>query len=296
MSTHPSALPFQGDGSNNFLPVLVALMVLLSAVALAGVFVLNEAVGRWSRDVSGTLTVQVLPVAGPDGEALTDQRVAAAVEVMRQSHGVVAARALDKKRTLALLEPWLGSTDVVRDMPLPRLIDVELDPDQPPDLNAVAHRLAQVVPGASLDDHRVWLSRLISLSETIRNIALGIVALIGGVTSVTVAYATRTSMALYRSIISLLHLVGASDAYIARRFARRAFALGLGGGLFGLTLAVPTLMLIGHAAARIEGGFLPPMSLPVLAWLSIGCLPLAAAVLIMMTAWLTVYGVLVRMP
>lgn len=291
-----SDLPLKGDATSRFLPWLVALMVYLSAVSLAGVFVLNGLVHSWDHDVSGTLTVQVQPVPGEAGEALTDERVRQAVELMRRTHGVLAARALDKKQILALLEPWLGNTDVVKDLPLPRLIDVTIDPDANLELLELADRLARSVPGATLDDHRIWLSRLINLSRTTEWVAIAILVLIGCVTSATVIYATRTSMAVHRSVIEVLHLIGAHDDYIARQFADRSFALGFSGGLIGLALAVPSLTAIGWAARRIEGGFLPSLSLPVTGWVMIAMLPVIAAGLAMLTARLAVHATLARMP
>ncbi|CAA7620074.1 ABC transporter permease [Magnetospirillum sp. SS-4] len=291
-----SDLPLAGDATSRFLPWLVALMVFMASMAVAGAFVINEVITRWDRDVSGTLTVQVLPAGGEQAEAATDERVRLAVDVMRKVPGVVAVKAFDKRRTLALLEPWLGSTDVVQDLPLPRLIDVTIDPGARLDLAEVSERLSGAVPGASLDDHRVWLSRLVNLSRTVQWLAVVVVVLIGAVTSATVVYGTRTGMAVHHGIIEVLHLIGAHDDYIARQFADRAFALGIAGGLMGLGMAVPALTAIGWAARRVEGGFLPSLGLPILGYVAIGLLPLLAAGLAMLTARLTVHGTLSRMP
>lgn len=291
-----SELPLKGDATSRFLPWLVALMVYLSAVAAAAAFVLSALADRWDHDVAGTLTVQVAPVPGEAGEALTDERVRQAVDLLRRTPGVTAARALDKSQIVALLEPWLGSADVVRDLPLPRLIDVSVAAEATLDLADLSERLAKAAPGASLDDHRVWLSRLINLSHTTQRLAIAVVALIGAVTAMTVVYATRTGLAVHRGIIEVLHLIGAHDDYIARQFSDRAFALAFAGGLFGLVLAVPTLGLIGWSARQVEGGFLPSLALPVLGWVAIALLPLVAALLAMYTARLTVHGTLARLP
>lgn len=296
MLNRRSDLPLKGDATSRFLPWLVALMVYLSAVAVAGTFVLAGLVSRWDHDVAGTLTVQVAPIPGEAGEMLTDERVRQAVDLLRRSQGVTGVRALDKKQILALLEPWLGSAEVVKDLPLPRLIDVSIDSDARMDLGDLAERLSQTVPGASLDDHRIWLSRLINLSLTTQWLAIGIVLLIGGVTSATVIYATRTGMAVHKGVIEVLHLIGAHDDYIARQFADRAFSLGFAGGVMGVALAVPTLFAIGMAAHRVEGGFLPQLSLPIAGWVVIALLPFAAALLAMYTARLTVHGTLARLP
>ncbi len=296
MFARRSDLPLKSDATSKFLPWLVALMVYLSAVAVAGVFVINGVIGRWDHDVSGTLTVQVIPVSGEGGEALTEERVRAAVELVHRVPGVLAVKALDKRQTLALLEPWLGSTEVVQDLPLPRLIDVTIDADAHLDLADLAEKLSRTVPGTSLDDHRIWLSRLINLSRTIQWLAVAVVLLIGAVTSTTVIYATRTGMAVHREVIEVLHLIGAHDDYIARQFADRAFALGFNGGLMGLGLAVPTLSAIGWGAHRLEGGFLPQISLSLAGFILIALLPAAAAVVAMVTARATVHGTLARLP
>jgi len=296
MLSRRSDLPLKGDATSRFLPWLVALMVYLSAIAVAGVLVLAGLVERWDHDVSGTLTVQIQPVPGEAGELLTEDRVRQAAELMRRTPGILAARPLDKRQTLALLEPWLGSAEVVKDLPLPRLIDVSVDSSAQLDLGAVADRLGRMVPGATIDDHRVWLSRLINLSRTTEWVAIAIMLLIGFVTSATVVYATRTGMSVHRGVIEVLHLIGAHDDYIARQFADRAFSLGFSGGMIGLAMAVPTLTAIGWATRRVEGGFLPSLALPLSGWVAIGLLPVLAALLSMYTARLTVHGTLSRLP
>lgn len=295
MARH-SDLPLKGDASSRFLPWLVALMVFLVSVAVAAAFVLDQVAGSWDHDVAGTVTVQVAPVGGDGGDSLTEARLKAAAEAISREFGVKAVRPLDKKQTLALLEPWLGSSDVIKDLPLPRLIDVSIDPDLSLDLSAMNERIAAQVPGASLDDHRVWLSRLIKLSRTVEALAVFTVLMIGTVTSATIVYATRTSMAVHKDTIEVLHLIGAHDDYIARQFADRAFGLGLLGGLLGLAFTVPTLSAIGWAAKRLEGGFLPHISLSIMGFIVIAILPGLAAFLVMLTARLTVHRTLSRMP
>ena len=122
------------------------------------------------------------------------------------------------------------------------------------------------------------------------------VLMIGLVTAATIVYATRTSLAVHKETIEVLHLIGAHDDYIARQFADRAFGLGIMGGLLGLVPTVPTLYAIGWASRRLEGGFLPHLSLPLTGFITIALLPGFAAFLVMLTARLTVHRTLSRMP
>lgn len=296
MFGHRSDLPMAHDATSRFLPWLVALMVFLAALALALLFVIGNLLDRWDRDVAGTLTVQVAPVLGEGGEVGTNERVEAALRLLRDTSGVMAARALTQPELVGLIEPWLGSSDLVRDLPLPRLIDVTIDPRQKLDLDALGKRLSQAVTGATLDDHRIWLSRLVNLSRTIELLAGASVLMIGLVTALTVVYATRTGMAVHGEVIEVLHLTGAQDDYIARQFAERVFSLGLIGGGIGVSAAVPALMGIAWVARNVEGGFLPDLSLPVGGWLAIAVLPALVALVMMLTARFTVQRTLARLP
>jgi len=273
-------------------------MVFLCAVALAGVFILNTLIGRWDRDVSGTLTIEIAAAPGETGESAekTRQWVDQVMHVLDNTPGVRSAHPMTQDQLVALLAPWLGNSELLKELPLPALIDVTLVPDAEIDLAALSKTLAQTVPGTSLDDHRIWLARLINLSRSIEWLAVGIVILIGGVTSATVFYATRTGMAVHREVIEVLHLIGAADDYIARQFADRAFILGLKGGLFGLLLTLPIMAAIGFGARRLEGGFLADLSLPLPGWIAVLALPALAALLAMLTARATVHQTLARLP
>jgi cell division transport system permease protein len=289
-------LPLKGDATSRYLPWLVAMMVFLAAVSVVAVFVLHGVIASWTHDVSGTVTVQVLEAGGDGGAATTDHRVRQAVDFMRGVPGVIRVRPLPRDKMVALLAPWLGSSAVVRDLPLPRLIAVTIDPDSIGELARIGATLEKSVPGATLDDHRLWLARLVALSRSLEALALGIVLLVGGVTAATVVYATRGGLAVHREVIEVLHLVGAHDDYIAHQFADRAFSLGFGGGLLGLALAVPALWVIGWLAHGAQGGFVPRLVLPLAGYLVVALLPVIAAVLAMLAARATVRGTLARLP
>lgn len=297
MFNRRSDLPFDQDATSRFLPWLVAPMVFLSAIALAGVFILHGLINRWDRDVSGTITVEVAAAPGDAAESAerTRDKVDQALRLLRGTPGITNARALSQDQLVALLAPWLGNSELLKELPLPALIDVTTEPDAPLDLADLSQKLSSTVPGASLDDHRVWLARLINLSRGIEWLAIGIVLLIGSVTAATVFYATRTGMAIHQEVIEVLHLIGAPDDYVARQFADRAFSLGLKGGIIGLVLNLPILIGLAVLARRVEGGILADLSLPLVGWLTVLVSPVVAALLAMLTARVTVHRTLARL-
>ena len=62
-------LPLRHDAASRFVPYLIAVMVYLAALALAGAMVIGGAVGGWTSGLRGTLTVHILP--NPAGDAAT---------------------------------------------------------------------------------------------------------------------------------------------------------------------------------------------------------------------------------
>ncbi len=301
MFGHRSDLPLDKDPLSRFLPWLIAFMVYLAVLALAGALVLNAVIVRWDRGVTGTLTVQIAPLERPpsvsaaDARADEERRQKAVLDLLRSVPEVARAEALDDQRLMALLEPWLGTTEVAEDLPLPGLVDVELKPGTSLDAAALGARLAKAVPGTSIDDHKIWLERLVRLIRMVEAVASVVLMFIGLATVGTVVFATRTGLAVHQEAIEVLHLIGAQDSYVAQQFARRALVLGLRGGLVGLVLAVPTLFGISYLAAHLEAGLLPDVDMGPAHWLALISMPLAAALIAMVTARMTVMRTLARM-
>jgi cell division transport system permease protein len=285
MFGHRSDLALDRDPLDRFLPWLIAFMVYLAVLALAGVLVINDTAGRWERGLGSTLTVQIAPA---DSTEAAGARLRSALGVLRATPEVAHAEPIPESRIAALLEPWLGEVDAALDLPLPQLIDVQLKPGGDVDADELAKRLAEAVPGAVLDDHRVWLDRLLRLIHTVEVLAGLILALIGLVIAGAVVYATRSGLAVHLDAIEVLHLIGAQDSYVARQFADRALALGLRGGVIGLLPGVATLVGIDQLAARLQGGPLPDLTLAPAHWVILAVLPIAVAVIAMLTARVTV--------
>jgi cell division transport system permease protein len=288
-------LPLERDGSGRFLPWLIALMVYLACLALAGAIALGEASSRWQSGLTGTMTVQI-PAA--ETAATTDQHsvIAAVLDVLTNTPGIRDARPLPRNKVISLIEPWLGRGNVAPDLPIPVLIDIRLTEDAVFDTVALAIQLEQVAPGTRLDDHEVWISRMLNLSQTIGAIATSIVLLIGAAAVTTVVFVTRTGLAVHHGVIEVLHIIGARDVYIARQFQARALSLALRGGVLGLVLAILTLALVASIAGKLQGPILPDLAVTPYLWGGLAAVPLTAALIATLTARITVVRTLGRLP
>ena len=293
MFSRRTDLPLDKDALSRFLPWLIAFMVYLAALAQAGLIGLDDLARRWDTGMAAQLTVQI-PSDPEAGEAANARRLQVALNMISETPGVVHTEVVSEAKVLQLLSPWLGVVQAA-DVPLPRLIDVETDPDITLDTRVLQQKLSRTIAGTQVDDHGVWLARLIEMVRTLEALAAGVLVLILSSATATVIFTTRTGLTVHREAIEVLHLTGAHDSYIAKQFAGRAWALGLKGGFIGLVLAVPTMVLLGYVADRLQAGMLPDMALPPLGWLSLAVLPLAAGLAAGFTARFTVVRNLRRM-
>jgi cell division transport system permease protein len=190
---------------------------------------------------------------------------------------------MDPARLSALLRPWLGESVA---LPVPAVIELRLhDPRADPVL--VGDRLAATVPGAVVEAHGIWVQRLATLALSLQTIAWSILALVAAVAAAVVAVATRAGLAARRDAVEVLHGLGASDADIAGRFARRLGFLAAAGALLGTAAAVPALMVLADLAAPWTGA--PATGgLLLLPWPALAALPVVAFLVGWATAQATV--------
>ena len=223
------------------LTAVIAILTFLAARCAVGAEIVAASSVEWRSSVAREVTIQIRPQVQRDIE--TD--VARAAELARRTLGVESARAFTRAESERLLEPWLGSGLQFGDLPVPRLIVVKLAAGERPDLAGLRQVLREQVPGSSLDDHALWLSRLSTMANTVVGVGVALVVLVLVATALAVTFATRGAMAGNHKAVEILHFVGADDDFIAREFQRRFFKLGLRGSAVGALAAIATTFLLG---------------------------------------------------
>jgi cell division transport system permease protein len=231
------------------LVAVVAIMTFLASLTIGAVMLVRSSAAEWQSDVAREVTIQVRPIEGRNLE--TD--VAQAVQVAKGFPGVGDVRAFSKEESSALLEPWLGTGLSLDELPVPRMIVVKLLSGGDLDLGTLKKLLADKVPGASVDDHRAWIDRMHTMAGTTVAGGIGALILMLIATVLSVIFATRGAMATNRTIVEVLHFVGARSGFIASQFQRHFLLLGLEGGLIGGGLAMLVFGIAG-IATRLSAG------------------------------------------
>ena len=292
MRFHQTNLALEKDSSNRYLPWLISFMVLLAALSVAGLLMLSQISNTFKHSTQNTMTVQI-PAA--ENKKIDQQHIRKTLATLKKVRGVLKSRLVSNAETSKLLKPWLGETAGAEGLPLPKIIDVEVDPSFDLTAENLAQLLAPIMVGITVDDHSVWLVSLINILQSTELIALAIVLLITLATIGTVIFTTRTGMGIHRQTIEVLHFVGAHDEFIARQFAKRAFVVGLQGGIGGIFLACPILYLFAYTLKNLVASFLPLSIFDISIWVSVGLIVPVVAMIAMITARSTVLKTLKEM-
>jgi cell division transport system permease protein len=251
MPAQPTLSPIVPSGSisGRSLVAVVAIMTFLAALTTGAVMMVVSSASDWQSDVGREITIQVRPVSGRDIEA----DVHTAIDIARGTAGIADVRAYTKEESAQLIEPWLGSGLALGELPIPRMIVVKLTSGATPDFAALRAVLAAQVPSASLDDHRGWIARMRTMAETAVAVGIAILALVVVVTVLSVTFATRGAMATNRTIVEVLHYVGATDGFVAGQFQRHFLILGFKGGAIGGSSAIVLFGILAAANAWFAG-------------------------------------------
>jgi cell division transport system permease protein len=287
--------------SDRMLPFLVGAMAFLAALALGGWVATASLAQHWRLGAAAAMTVQVTHPTDPAAQG-TGTRESAVVALLNGTPGIAEARALTDDQVADLLRPWLGSGMERLSIPLPAVVQVHLSEDGP-DLDALDRRLNAVAPGTLTETHGVWIGRLSALARSLQACA-GVALLVVACVAVSViAVATRAGLSARREAIEIVHGLGATDGYIAARFAGRATMLAAIGALVGALLALPVLLGLARlsapfaaAPAADDAAANALAALPPGLWVALPALPLAAAAIGFLTAQGTVRRWLRRLP
>lgn len=185
MSTRPNIitrkqeLPLKDDSSTLFLKVMISIAVFLFAVTLAGVLSINSMLLNWNQSILGSLTVQIMPVNNINKEKALEETLDHQTRAVRFLEGrseIEKVTPLQDEQLEQLIKPWLGDGVNIKDLPVPRLIDVRLKKNAEVDFIELAEKLAEVSPQASLDNHKLWLNKLIKFADGLKMMALSVFA------------------------------------------------------------------------------------------------------------------------
>jgi cell division transport system permease protein len=258
-------------------PHLVAwvsgLMVFFVTLALAVNFGLSTMTQGWVDGLSGSLTVELNASPDPALKKKFDADVRKVLDLAKQHPSVAQGRLLSNAEILKLVEPWLGSR-VPEDIALPALVDLTLTPGG--DVQKLQRDILSVVPEAVVDGHAEILGDVRTLVGTARLFVVLLTGVIVALAVLSIAGVVRAKFSIHGQEVETLHLIGASDEYIARQFRHYTLKGALKGAFTGFAAMLIVLLAVGYITHTVDSAIFPHLRLMPLQWVMLILSPVLA--------------------
>jgi cell division transport system permease protein len=290
-------LPLHRGSGGILLTWTIGVMTYLVCLFMVVMFALNTMQQHWEQGLEGRYTIEIPYESLQKADsAITIERL---VNDLNGLRGVRAKR-LDDQAMADLVEPWLGSRAMVAELPLPALVSIERltvkDEKTVASVEDIQTVLNSVLPAARLDTHQEWLAEWLKITKAGRMIVLLIALILALTSALTVAATAKTRLALHKDEVDLLHLIGATDYYIAGQFQRQAFRIAAEGAGVGMICAFLTLGLVSLIKGQTPSQLLPHLSMNWLQWFFLILTPLMAGLIAMVSSRFTVMNALEELP
>lgn len=292
-------LPLHKDEDTRFLILLVFLMSFLAILALSGALALSSMTSRWSSGLENKVTIEV-PVETADGHLLSHDTVRKETQKvqdgLQDSPLVRSSKVLSELEIQDLISPWIGTDLTLDEIPLPGLIAVELNISTPESLENLRQEIKGYSRHAILEDHHEWLKDLTHFARNLQILALLVAILIGSATIMAIAGGIRTRMTIHKDEVELLHLMGATDQFIAGQFQHHALLITLKGTLMGTGAGLLVTLIIVMASYHSQSSLIPAINISMGGFSLLLCVPVLTLLISAVSARFTVLRTLGNMP
>jgi cell division transport system permease protein len=236
-----------GSVTGRSLTLVISIMAFLASLTAGGVYVVFNAASVWTNNISSEITVQVQSRSGDAGDA----KIAEIAKFLSDQNGIRQVTPFTREQSLKLVEPWIGKSDVLKNFAIPRLIAIEIDRDNPPEIATLKKVMEAKYPGSVLDDHGLWRAEIRRLTRFLE--LAGMLLLMAAATGAVIIAAATSALASNKEIVSVLNLVGAEEKFIAKQFERHFLKVGVKAGFVGAGMAALVFLAMPYITEGMRG-------------------------------------------
>ncbi|MGE4312716.1 MAG: cell division protein FtsX [Pseudobdellovibrionaceae bacterium] len=240
-------LPLKNRQSDRYLTAMLALMTALVMLVTASTVYFASLAGSWESHLKEVATLEI-PGSLSSPELMERLKTTLSTQDVIESFTI-----LSREDLLQSVSPWLSLDGLdAGEVPLPTIVTLKLATRDKLALEKLAFTIKAVNKDISFDAHENWLAAAMSNASLIRFLTASVAVALLLVMALTLSMLVRDKILLNMEVISLLHIMGATDGFILKEFHTHMLKLSGQAVLIGL---VGALVLIGGAWA-----FLDPMS------------------------------------
>lgn len=288
-----SDIPFARDDAHRLLPAMIACLVGFAALLLAVALCLASALSDQSRDVVGSLQVEVSHAKAADAGLM-----ASVVAELARTPGVISVHVIGQSQMEELLKPWLGDDFSLADLPLPQLLDVKTDVKNDTtvvNLPALRKALVAIDSDIRVEDRAPWVGQMVQVTTLMQGLVLVVALLLILCVVGMIILVARTNLRLHFKTVSLLHMFGATDDYILRQFQWNSAWLAARGAASGVLFAAVVFASAVVISVRWQSPVIPHITVSPLHVVVFVLLPIFTAFIALVATRHTVRAMLEHM-
>lgn len=256
---------------------VTAIMTFAMIVVAAAGLALANAASIVTAGTENKLVVQV--------PAASAARLPGAIAAVHGIEGVRDVTSVSEDEMRETLKRWLGSAAASKDLPVPSLLTVEIQPQA--SAAAVGAGIRKAIPEASVSAQSAQLKPLVRSIRGLQWLALSLVLLMAAATGAAIVLASRGALDTHRSTVEIMHRIGATDIQVTRLFKRKIAVDAIAGAISGLVAAAVVLFLLGGGIAAAAGDLIADAPLGISDLVILALIPIAAVILAVAVAQIT---------
>tara|TARA_Y100001001_G_C8010637_1_gene309567 strand:- start:1751 stop:2698 length:948 start_codon:yes stop_codon:yes gene_type:complete len=287
-------LPMPQDSLAVFQLRLSAILAMLAIWVLAGFFLLQDVAARWTGTLEGQLVIEIsMDANGTDdaqdlpSNAALDERVQHLASVLNEERDVAGFDVMGAEDVQAVMVDIFGEDFSELGIAYPRLLSVQLKEGS--DVSAFVKSIEKRFDFARVETRGDWLDvlkRAISWGESAMIVILAIVF---AVMSLVIGSSVRARLKIMQEDLAVLHLIGATDSYIAGQVSRHSLWLVLKGCVIGVVVGFLILFAVLQFGLPDQSVVYAQSFLSSVRILAFACVPAAMMLLSGWIARLTAY-------
>jgi len=267
-------IAFDEDVGTNLIAWNTGLMVFFVTLTLAVNLMLSSISQSWINGLSGSLTIEMKPPVTSLENTASDyqaqrnfrEKVKKVTTMLRNQENILEARLLSDNEVRELIEPWIGENSALDTLTLPVLIDVKLI-SKNTDITDLKLELTKTDPTASIDNHSDTIQDIESVTNTASGFVSLLTAIIIFLATISISGIIRSKLLIHKHEVETLHLIGASNEYIARQFRQHTLNNTIKGAGMGVIFTIITLIIVGTITQTLNTNIFAYLRVMPLQWL-----------------------------
>lgn len=267
-------IAFDEDVGTNLIAWNTGLMVFFVTLTLAVSLTLSSMSKSWIDGLSGSLTIEMKPPVTSLENTATDYKaqrdfrneVTTVMDMLRNREEITEARLLSDAEVRELIKPWIGDNSALDTLTLPTLIDVKLIYNRV-DLTNLKIELTKLAPTASIDNHADTIQDIENVMSTASGFVSLLTIIIVFLATISISGIIRSKLLIHKHEVETLHLIGASNEYIARQFRQHTLHNTVKGAIIGVLFTIIILIAVGVITETLNTNIFAYFKVMPLEWL-----------------------------